>query len=67
MELISGALFCLTTYIQINGGSGEHGEVLALAAWQIRALGLHRRETAQLYAPQDMSEPLLQSYCYSET
>lgn len=65
--LITGALFCLTTYVLINGGAEEHAEVSRLSAWQIRTLGLHRRDTAQLYSPQDMGASLLLTYCYSET
>lgn len=57
----------MMVYVQIHGGASEHAEVLRLAAWQIKALGLHRRETAQLYPPQDMGGPLLMAYCYSET
>lgn len=65
--LMIGALYCLVIYVQINGGAGEHGEVLSLVAWQIRSLGLHQRHTAQLYPPQDLGGLLLRSYCYSET
>lgn len=57
----------MTTYVQIHGGVAEQGEVCALWAWQIQALGLNKRATAQLYPAQDMSELLLASYTYFQT
>lgn len=65
--LMSGALFCLAMFVQLYGGPGEYGEMTALWAWHIQQLGLHKREIAQLYPAQDMSETLLASYCYGET
>lgn len=64
---MSGALFCLAMYAQLNGSPGDYGQVTSLWAFQIRELGLHKRDIAQLYQEQDLSETLLASYCYSET
>jgi hypothetical protein len=54
-------------FAQLHGGPGEYGEMTALWAWHIEELGLHKREIAQLYPAQDLSETLLASYCYGET
>ena len=65
--LMLGAIFCLAMYAQLNGGPGEYGDLTSLWALQIKQLGLHRQETAQLYPAQELSETLLASYCYGET
>lgn len=63
----SGALFSMVMWVQIHGGAAEYREITSHWAWQIRNLGLHKQATAQLYPPQDMSETLLATYCFSET
>jgi hypothetical protein len=64
---MSGALFCLAKYAQLNGSPGEYGDITALWARYIKDLGLHKRDIAQLCPEQDLSETLLASYFYGET
>lgn len=65
--LTAGALFCMVTFVQLNGGLEEYRDITSMWAWQVSELGLHKQATAQLYTSQDMSETMLASYCYSET
>jgi hypothetical protein len=66
MGLISGALFCLSSYVTPHGGMQDMRDILGQMAWQVKELGLHRIATSKLYPAQDMVQHLTAAFVYTD-
>ncbi|GMK58681.1 hypothetical protein CspeluHIS016_0601230 [Cutaneotrichosporon spelunceum] len=60
------ALFYLIPFSIGMGGPAETKDLLQQMAWQVKELGLHRRETASLYQPHDQVGALFSAFFYAE-
>lgn len=65
LTLVQGALFYLVPYTLGMGGWAETKDLLQQWAWQIKELGLHRQDTASLYAPHEVGQ-LFFAYFYTD-
>ena len=60
------ALHYLVTFAAGRGGKSETSNLMRQMAWQIRQLGLVKRETARLYEAEDQVERMLFALVYIE-
>lgn len=65
-KLTLGALFYLIPFSIGMGGPAESKDLLQQMAWQVKELGLHRRQTASLYQPHDQVGALFSAFFYTE-
>jgi hypothetical protein len=66
-ELTPGALFCLVDFVSSIGSGQEQSGVLQQMAWQVEALGLHKKATANLYPTHEQASPLAAAFFYMDS
>jgi len=64
---MTGALFCLVDFSLSIGSAQEQCDVMQQMAWQVEALGLHKKATAHLYPLHEQASPLAAAFFYQDS